>query len=242
MSISNELGSLVQIASAAATSADGHANTVSVRAVSISNELGSLVQIASAAATSADAHANTVSARVVSVSAELVSLLVSAAPKKGVNTANQASITVSTGLTVSGVSVALVAGQTYSFQFQIPFTCMLSSGIVVAVVGPAATSYYATYKIPGVGADVATSVPIPAFLGSASQITPLELQVRAIGTKVSTASITLTGVTLMAEAYGIINPSGSGSIKFVIGPNTSGGTNSGVIVLQGANVRVWRMA
>lgn len=62
-------------ASAAATSADGHANTVSARVVSVSAELASLVQIASAAATSADGHANTVSARVVSVSAELASLI-----------------------------------------------------------------------------------------------------------------------------------------------------------------------
>lgn len=76
-------------ASAAATSADAHANTVSARVVSVSAELVSLVQITSAAATSADAHANaasaaatsvdahvnTVSARVVSVSAELVSLV-----------------------------------------------------------------------------------------------------------------------------------------------------------------------
>jgi hypothetical protein len=93
----------VQVASAAATSADAHANTVSTRVVSVSAELASLVQIASAAATSADAHANTasaaatsadghantasaaatsadahantVSARVVSVSAELASLV-----------------------------------------------------------------------------------------------------------------------------------------------------------------------
>jgi hypothetical protein len=62
-------------ASAAATSADAHANTVSARVVSASAELASLVQIASLAATSADAHANTVSARVVSASAELASLV-----------------------------------------------------------------------------------------------------------------------------------------------------------------------
>lgn len=65
----------VQTASAAATSADAHANTVSARVVSVSAELASLVQIASAAATSADGHANTVSARLVSVSAELASLV-----------------------------------------------------------------------------------------------------------------------------------------------------------------------
>lgn len=89
---SQEVSVLVQVASAAATSADAHANTVSARLVSASAELVSLVQIASAAATSADGHANTASAaatsadghantvsgRVVSVSAELVSLLASA--------------------------------------------------------------------------------------------------------------------------------------------------------------------
>lgn len=46
---SNEVSVLVQIASAAATSADNHANTVSARVVSVSNELGSLLASASAA-------------------------------------------------------------------------------------------------------------------------------------------------------------------------------------------------
>jgi hypothetical protein len=62
-------------ASAAATSADAHANTVSARVVSASAELASLIQIASAAATSADAHANAVSGRAASISAELASLV-----------------------------------------------------------------------------------------------------------------------------------------------------------------------
>lgn len=61
--LSSRLSVSVQVASAAATSADNHANTVSARAVSISAELASLVNI--------------VSARVVSVSAELASLLAS---------------------------------------------------------------------------------------------------------------------------------------------------------------------
>lgn len=74
VSVSAELASLIQIASAAATSADGHANTVSARVVSVSAEMASLVQIASAAATSADGHANTVSAEAAAASVTLVSV------------------------------------------------------------------------------------------------------------------------------------------------------------------------
>ena len=61
-STSAALETHVVAASAAATSADAHANTVSLRAVSISAELASLVQVASLAATSADTHANAASA------------------------------------------------------------------------------------------------------------------------------------------------------------------------------------
>lgn len=77
---SQELSVRVQVASAAATSADNHANTVSgaanvisARVVSVSAELASLVQIASAAATSADNHANTASAAATSVDARVTS-------------------------------------------------------------------------------------------------------------------------------------------------------------------------
>ena len=210
-------------------------DVVSARVVSVSAELASLVQIASAAATSADGHANTVSLRVVSVSAELVSLLVSAVPKKAVNTANQVSITVSTGLTVSGVSVALLAGNTYTFEFQIPFTLTgTTAGMMVAVVGPTVSRYFANYQIPG--AAGATGIA-PA----ANAVAPFLAQVNAINTKVSTTSITLTGVTLNAYAWGTITPSAGGSIKFVIG--TGGSTNvQSIIVLQGANVVVTRIA
>lgn len=260
VSVSAELGSLVQIASAAATSADGHANTVSARAVSISAELASLVQIASAAATSADGHANTVSQRVVSVSNELGSLLASASAnlvsiieasvsneaslrnvvsldlisskaRRAFNTANQASITVSTGITVSGVSIALTSGQTYEFQFQIPFTALSPAGIVVAVLGPTVNRFAVTYAIPGPG--------VAGFAGGANVILGCPSPAGP-GTKMSATSITATGVTLMAGAWGIINPSANGSIKFLIGPNISGAANSGVVVLRGAYVEVFR--
>jgi hypothetical protein len=196
-------------------------DVVSARVVSVSAELASLVNI--------------VSARAVSISAELASLIVSAAPRKATNTAAQASITVSTGLTVSGVSVALTAGQTYVFQFTIPFTIAAATGLMVAVVGPTTNAYVANYQIPGAAGTTGVA---PA----ANAVTPFFGQVRAINTKVSTTSITLTGTTLMAYAWGTINPSANGSIKFVIGPNTSGAANSGVVPLLGCNLIVSRMA
>lgn len=191
--------------------------------------------VASLAATSADAHAQAVSVRAVSISAELASLITSAAPRKAVNTANQVSITVSTCSTVSGVSLIVSAGVTYTFEFQIPFTCLLPSGMTVGVVGPACTTFNAQYQIPG--ATGATGIA-PA----ANAVAPFYAQVRAIGTKVSTTSITLTATTLVAYAWGTINPSATGSLKFVIGTTVSGGTNSGIVVLVGANILVNRIS
>jgi len=70
VSVSAELVSLVQIASAAATSADGHANTASAAATSADGHANT----ASAAATSADAHANTASAAATSVDGRVTSV------------------------------------------------------------------------------------------------------------------------------------------------------------------------
>lgn len=192
------------IASLAATSADGHAETASL------------------AATSADAHAAAASAAATSIDSRV---------RRATNTAAQASITVSTGITVSGVSIALVNGVQYYFEFLIPFTAALPSGIVVGVVGPAMTAFSARYEIPGAAAAAGVA---PA----ANAITPFQAHVAAIGTKVSTTSITLSGTTLVAYAWGIALPSASGSLKFVIGPNVSGGANSGVVVRRGATLVV----
>jgi hypothetical protein len=64
-------------ASAAATSADGHANTISTNLATLSLAVSALsthVDVASAAATSADAHANTVSVQAAGTSVQLVSV------------------------------------------------------------------------------------------------------------------------------------------------------------------------
>jgi hypothetical protein len=150
---SQEVSVLVQTASAAATSADAHANTVSARVVSVSAELASLVQIASAAATSADGHANTASAaatsadnhantvsvRAVSISAELGSLvqIASAAATSADAHANTVSGRV---VSVSAELVSLLASAINTVSTRqtgnYPFGIQVSAGI-------------ATGKLPG---------------------------------------------------------------------------------------------
>lgn len=151
----------VQVASAAATSADNHANTVSARVVSVSAELASLVQIASAAATSADGHAataslaatsadghaNTVSARAVSISAELASLvqIASAAATSAdghANTASAAATSVNNRVNsvnsfISGISSRSV-GNVSTHGLQSVINAL--SGRIAAVGGGSVTS------------------------------------------------------------------------------------------------------
>lgn len=190
--LSNEISARaasVQTASAAATSADNHANTVSARVVSVSAELASLVQIASAAATSADAHANTVSARVVSVSAELASLvqIASAAATSAdghANTASAAATSVdarvnSVNTFISGISARSV-GNVSTHGFQSVVNAL--SGRIDAVTGGSVTSN----ELSAVSAQAASAIQV------VSNAVSVEASIRLAS--VATLSLAVTSV------------------------------------------------
>jgi len=147
-------------------------------------------------------------------------------PQKAINTADQAQISASATVTISGVSVALTAGRGYFFRFLIPFTSSATTGITLGVTGPAVNSLCALTEIP---------------LGGTAQATTYAYgKIAAQGGKVSTASNSLSGVTLLAMIEGHINPSANGSLKALIGP-TVRLNPGGVVPKKGAMVLVWRM-
>lgn len=205
---SQEISVLVQTASAAATSADAHANTVSARVVSASAELASLVQIASAAATSADAHANTasaaatsadahantVSARVVSVSAELGSLvqIASAAATSADNHANTVSqrvvsVSAELGSLLASASAALEAHINAVSAAGVTGGASVTSqevSVLVQTASAAATSADAHANTVS-GRVVSVSAELASLLASAS--TTLETHIVAASAAATSA-------------------------------------------------------
>lgn len=231
---SAEISALIQIASAAATSADVHANTVSARIVSVSAELASLVQIASAAATSADSHANTasaaatsadghantVSARVVSVSAELASLvqIASAAATSADSHAN----TASAAATSADAHANTVSGRVVSVSAELASLVQIASAAATSADGHANT--------------------VSARLVSASaEITSLYTSVdNRLSTRIDSVSAGATGthaVTLAVDGSGAVLTTGTKNpVKIPYGGTLTGwlliGSPSGSITVD----------
>lgn len=160
-----------------------------------------------------------------SIVSQAVSVVSAAMAMRAVNTADQATISVSTMLTVSGVSLPLVSGSNYYFKFVIPFTHDATSGIHISVTGPNVSNFVGRTEIPTTGSAQATTYAfgtIPTIAG-----------------KVSTTSNALSGTTLIAFVDGYINPSASGSLHVTIGP-TANTTN--MVVRKGAMGLAWKIA
>jgi hypothetical protein len=161
---------------------------------------------------------------VVSQALSVVSLA-AAEPIKAVNTDAQATISVSTMLTISGLSLPIVSGSNYFFKFIIPFTNNALTGIHIAVTGPTVTNFVAKVELPTGGtaqATVYTFAIIPT-----------------IGGIVSNVFHALSAVTLLAFVEGYVNPSASGSLHVTIGPTVN---TASLVVQKGALGLAWKVS
>lgn len=158
---------------------------------------------------------------------QAVSVISAANIQKAINTANQATITVSTGITVSGVSIPLLQDASYYFRFIIPYLTMnVAAGVTIGVTGPAMTSYVARTKVPKTGTAQATVYNFGT--------------IGTIGGKISAVSHPVSGVTLMAEIEGFANPSAAGSLHCVISISVAV-TAGKLVVLKGAQAQAWKL-
>ena len=146
---------------------------------------------------------------------------------KAMNTADQATITVSTGITISGVSIPLLQDASYYFRFIIPYLNLnVAAGVTIGVTGPAMTSYVARTKFPKTGTAQATVYNFGT--------------IGTIGNKISAVSNPLSSVTLLAEIEGFANPSAAGSLHCTISV-TVVATAGKLVVLKGAQVQAWKL-
>ena len=158
---------------------------------------------------------------------QTVSVVSAANIRKAMNTADQATITVSTGVTISGVSIALAQDASYYFKFVIPYyTLNVACGITIGVTGPAMTSYVSRTKVPKTGTAQATVYNFGT--------------IGTIGGKVSAVSNPLSSVTLLAEIEGFANPSAAGSIHCVMSVTVTA-TAGKIVVLKGAQAQAWKL-
>jgi hypothetical protein len=143
------------------------------------------------------------------------------------NTANQATITVSTPITISGVSIPLLQDASYYFRFVIPYLNLnVAAGVTIGVTGPAMTSFVARTKVPKTG----TAQAIVYNFGTLA----------AVGGLISAVSNPLSSVTLLAEIEGFANPSASGSLHCTISV-TVVATAGKLVVLKGAQAQAWKL-
>lgn len=213
-------------------------NEISVRTVSVgaANTAANAVSVALAAAiVDRVSSLNVVSVLVnpMSVSANLLSnkvstLSVAAIVIKAINTGNQNSVSASVPVTVSGVSLPVVTGGSYYFQFNIPYSHKnLAGGLTVQVAGPAMTSFISRVGIPTGGTGVATTYTF-GIIGT-------------IGGIVSSISNALSGTSSILIAEGFANPSADGALHIGVGIAVAG-TAATVMVLKGATGRAWKLS
>ena len=166
----------------------------------------------------------------VSILSNAVSIVSAAAvflgPQKAILGGNQ-TISVSTGVTISGLTIALTLGQDYFFRAMIPFTMAVTTGATFGVFGPATSNFIATTEIPTTGTAQATTYGF-GTLGT-------------IGNKISTVSSPLTAVSLLAFIEGFIRPSANGSLGILASPSVRA-TTPNITVLKGASLLVWRIS
>jgi len=148
----------------------------------------------------------------------------SAIAKRAVNTANQATISVSAGVTVSGVSIAVVSNQTWYFRFVVRFTTTATTGLTIGLISPTVNNLTWVTKVPTSGSKNA----IVYTFGYAT--TPAQ--------KVSTVSTALTGTTMWADIEGLINANANGSLKVIIGPTVTG---TSLVVMKMSTGMAWRL-
>lgn len=170
-------------------------------------------------------NAVSVVSQAVSVVSQAVSVVSAAMAMKTINADAQVTISASAGVTISGVSLPLASGSNYYFQFVIPFTHSVTTGITLGVTGPAMTAFVAKTQIPTTGTANATTYAFGV--------------IGAINAKVSTTSNALSGTTLLAIVDGYANPSAPGSLHVVIGPTVAA---TALMVLKGAMGIAWKIS
>jgi len=158
---------------------------------------------------------------------QTVSVVSAANIRKAMNTDNQATITVSTPITISGVSIPLLQDASYYFRFIIPYyTLNVAAGITIGVTGPAMTSFVARTKVPKTGTAQATVYNFGTLAG--------------VGGLISAVSNPVSSVTLLAEIEGFANPSASGSLHCTISI-TVAATAGKLVVVKGAQAQAWKL-
>ena len=212
-------------AAAEFTSSMAAADTAINAAINVVSNVISAESLNRVAAVNTVSNALSIVSQAVSVVSQAVSVVNAAAIIKAVNTGAQVTISVSTMVTVSGVSLPIVSGSNYFFKFVIPFTIDALTGMHIAVTGPTVTNFVAKVELPTGGTAQATTYTfgtIPTIAG-----------------KVSTVSTALSAVTLMAIVEGYVNPSASSSIHITIGPTVN---TVNLVVQKGALGMAWKIS
>lgn len=199
---------------------------VAMNAVSVVSNALSAEIVARTAAVNAVSNAVSVISNALSIVSNAVSVVSAAGILKAVNTAPQATISVSAGVAISGLALTLVASGNYYFRFVIPYTIDALNGVTIGVSGPTVNNFVAKTEIPTTGTANATTYAFGT--------------IGTIGNKISTASNPLTGgVTLVAFVEGFINPSNTTALTAVIGPTVAG---VNLVVQKGALGVAWRIS
>jgi len=128
-----------------------------------------------------------------------------------------------TTATLSGLQFNLTAGTTYQYQFNVPWqTQLVSNGIKLGLLFPAATMNTATVMIP-----VSTSGT--AYMGMGN--------IAASGGSLTGTSALAANTTYLAQIFGTLTPSSNGTLHVYFSAETN--NTSGVTVMSGANALLW---
>lgn len=249
VSVSAELASLVQIASAAATSADGHANTVSARLVSVSAELASLINSVSVTMVSVQStlsHLASIVSLVSAVSAggtavglqsviNALSNRISAIPGGGSTNAvafvSVANVICAAALTnISGMTVSVSTGVLYELRGMIMYSTSTTTGCAFGLTFPAMTNAAGALQgnksVNPAGTSTFSLMEFGSFDGTDS------------GSAVWSAAVTGAGL-LFLEIKGTLLPSAGGVV--VPQARASVATNA-VTIVRGSWMRVFKLS